>query len=62
LPHVEATVVEGPPATVKLAQVLHQGAQIELRLTRIADHRQRVNVRLSAIEIAVAKPATPTEQ
>ena len=57
LPHVEAFRLDGPPATVKLAQVLHQGAQIEVRLSGVADCQQSVTVRLSAVEIPIADAA-----
>jgi hypothetical protein len=50
LPRVEAVAISGPPATVKLAQVLHQGTQIEVRLSAVAACQQSVVVRLSALE------------
>jgi hypothetical protein len=49
-PLVEAAAIGGPPASVKLIQVLHQGAQIEVRLSAVAACQQCVTVRLSAIE------------
>jgi hypothetical protein len=61
LPHVEAFVVDGPPATVKLAQVLHQGAQIEVRLAGMASCQQSVTVRLSAVERPVTETANSVE-
>ncbi|HEY4235492.1 MAG TPA: hypothetical protein VGM76_18820 [Lacipirellulaceae bacterium] len=33
LPHVEVEVADGPDASVKVAQVLHNGARIEVRLS-----------------------------
>jgi hypothetical protein len=57
LPQVEAIRLDGPLATVKLAQVLHQGAQIEVRLSGVADCQQSVTVRLSAVEIPIAETA-----
>jgi hypothetical protein len=50
LPRVEAVAVSGPPATVKLVQVLHQGTQLEVRLSAVATCQQSVDVRLSAME------------
>ena len=57
LPQVEAFCLDGPPATVKLAQVLHQGVQIEVRLSSVADCQQSVTVRLSAIDLPAASSA-----
>jgi hypothetical protein len=50
LPRVEAVAISGPPATVKLVQVLHQGTQLEVRLSAVAACQQSVSVRLSAME------------
>jgi hypothetical protein len=61
LPQVDASVLDGPPATVKLPQVLHQGAQIEVRLAEMANCQQSVTVRLSAIECPVKETARRAE-
>ncbi len=58
LPQAEAFRLDGPSATVKLAQVLHQGAQIEVRLSGVADCQQSVTVRLSAIDAPAPETAT----
>jgi hypothetical protein len=50
LPVVKAFVVAGPAATLKLAQVLHQGAQVEVRRSGSLDCQQSVTVELSAVE------------
>jgi hypothetical protein len=55
LPQVQATVLDGPPADVKLVQVLHQGAQLEVRLSVVPTCQQCVTVRLSAKELAAAE-------
>jgi hypothetical protein len=55
LPVVETFVVSGPTATLKLAQVLHQGAQIEVRRSGSLDCQQSVIVELSAIEPLVTE-------
>jgi hypothetical protein len=48
LPRVEANSSAGPPATIKLVQSLHNGAQIEVRLAQGRDREETVTVRLVA--------------
>jgi hypothetical protein len=55
LPQVTAAVASGPSATVKLAQVLHQGTQVEVRRSGVLECRQNVTVELSATEPVVAE-------
>jgi hypothetical protein len=50
LPEVEANVADDIDATVKLTQVLHNGAQLELRLSEPATEDTRVGVELFAID------------
>ena len=49
LPHVEA-VADDDAATVKLAQVLHNGVRLDVRLAKPATLRREVCVELSATE------------
>jgi hypothetical protein len=50
LPAVEVEVVDDPFATVNLAQLLHNGAQLDVRLPRPADQNQRIAVEIAATE------------
>jgi len=50
LPHVTAHVTSEAPASVKVAQALHNGLQLEVRLPRAAATRQVVAVVLTASE------------
>ena len=61
LPQVDTSVLDGPPATVKRLQVLHQGAQLEVRLAEMADCQQSGTVRLSAIECIRTETANAAE-
>lgn len=59
LPTVEAEVSDGPPCDVKLTQILHQGARLELRLLRASIIRERVTVEFAATDrppLATAGP------
>jgi hypothetical protein len=49
-PSVEAEVVDGPGCDVKLAQVLHQGARLEARLSRASSAAQRVTIEILATD------------
>ena len=48
LPSVEVEVDHGPGCDVKLAQVLHQGARLEVRLTRASTAAQQVTLEILA--------------
>ena len=50
LPSVEADAVNGPACDVKLAQVLHQGARLEARLSRASSTAQRVTIEILATD------------
>ena len=50
LPSVEVEVVDGPACDVKLAQVLHQGARLEARLSRASTASQRVTIDFAATD------------
>ena len=50
LPHAEANVADDSTASVKMAQLLHNGAQLEVRLPRPSDHSERVTIELFAAE------------
>jgi hypothetical protein len=50
LPQIAANVTGNASASVKVAQVLHNGVQLEVRLSRIAEARQVVTVELLAAE------------
>jgi hypothetical protein len=52
LPHVTAHVTSEASASVKVAQVRHNGVQLEVRLARAAAARQVVTVELLAAESA----------
>lgn len=47
LPECYAEQVDGPPAQIKIAQVLHQGVRLELKLERAADQDSLVTVEVS---------------
>jgi len=47
LPECYAEQVDGPPAQVKIAQVLHQGVRLELKLERAVDQDSLVTVEVS---------------
>jgi hypothetical protein len=51
LPQIEAEIDEADLATIKLTQVLHNGAQLEVRLSRASTLRQAI-----AIELYAAQP------
>jgi len=48
LPDVEARIAEGASATVKVVQVLHNGVQLEVRLSKSGDMPRCVRVELLA--------------
>jgi hypothetical protein len=50
LPHVEAEVADGPAATIKIVQVLHNGARLDVALTGPASDATRVSVEFLAAE------------
>jgi hypothetical protein len=50
LPHVEAEIADGPDATVKVAQVLHNGARLEIRLSEPASIPIAVEIEIVAEE------------
>jgi uncharacterized membrane protein YhaH (DUF805 family) len=50
LPSVEAEVTDGPACEVKIAQVLHQGARLEARLSRASTAPQRVTIEFAATD------------
>ncbi len=52
LPQIEANIADDSDATVKIAQFLHNGAQLEVRLPDAAEEPFRVTVELYAAEIA----------
>lgn len=54
LPQVEATVADDLEATTKLSQVLHNGAQFDVRLSEVAEERTHVTVEFFATEADAA--------
>jgi hypothetical protein len=52
LPEVEAEAVNGPDVSVHVAQVLHNGARIEVRLQQAAAERINVSLEFFAQEPA----------
>jgi hypothetical protein len=50
LPRVEATAADNPECDVKVAQTLHQGARLEVRLAHISDAARAVTVEILATE------------
>jgi hypothetical protein len=48
LPTVEAKKVAGPACDVKIAQILHQGARIEVRLSRASTSPRRATIAFRA--------------
>lgn len=52
LPQIEANIADDSDATVKVAQFLHNGAQLEVRLPDAAEEPFRVTVELYAEELA----------
>lgn len=53
LPECYAEQVDGPPAQIKIAQVLHQGVRLELKLERAAEQDSLVTV-----EVSLQQPLT----
>jgi hypothetical protein len=51
LPYVEVEVSDGPDASVKVAQVLHNGARIEVRLSEPAVLPTAVSIEFAAAEM-----------
>ena len=49
LPPCSAETIDGPPARVKVAQVLPQGARLEVRLDTVAAERQQVGIEFSTM-------------
>jgi len=52
LPQVEAEIAEGPDASVKVAQVLHNGARLEVRLAQPAAESATVGLEFAARDSA----------
>jgi hypothetical protein len=52
LPHVEAEIADGPDASVKVAQVLHSGARLEVRLSEPTAISTAVSLEFAAEENA----------
>jgi hypothetical protein len=52
LPQIEADIADDSEATVKVAQFLHNGAQLEVRLPDVADEPFRVTIDFYATETA----------
>jgi hypothetical protein len=52
LPQVEAEVVDGPDASVQVAQMLHNGARLEVRLPEAAAEAVNVSLEIVAHESA----------
>jgi hypothetical protein len=50
LPHLDVNVEDHSSANVKLAQLLHHGAQLEVRLPHATDCQQRVSIAFVAVE------------
>ena len=50
LPEAEVEIDGDSSATVKLAQILHNGAQLEVRLLQASDETQRIAVELYATD------------
>jgi hypothetical protein len=50
LPHVEATTPDAAAAAVKVAQVLHNGVRLEVRLAKPTNQQRGVTVELHATE------------
>ena len=50
LPHVETEVADGPAANIKIVQVLHNGARLDVGLARPAAASTRVSVEFLAAE------------
>lgn len=50
LPHVEANIADDSDATVKIAQTLHNGTQLDVRLSHPAPKAARVTIELFATE------------
>lgn len=50
LPTVEAEVIDDASASVKLIQLLHNGAQIDVRLPQPAQEKQTVTVEMVATD------------
>jgi len=50
LPSVDAEAADGPECDVKVAQVLHQGARIEARLSRVNTAAARVTINFVATD------------
>jgi hypothetical protein len=54
LPHVEAEMTDGPAANIKIVQVLHNGAQLDVSLGSVATETTIVSVEFMASEHYVA--------
>jgi hypothetical protein len=52
LPQVEAEIADGPDASVKVAQVLHNGARLDVRLVQPAIEATTVSLEIVAHETA----------
>lgn len=50
LPQVEAEAVEGPDASIKIVQVLHNGVRLDAQLSQVAANRESVTIELLAAE------------
>ena len=50
LPHVAAEIADGPDASVKVAQVLHNGVRLEVRLSEPAEFSTAVSLEIAAEE------------
>lgn len=50
VPSIEAEAVDGDDCDVKIAQVLHQGARLEVRLPRASTAPQRIRIEFAATE------------
>jgi hypothetical protein len=50
LPHVEAEMTDGPAANIKIVQVLHNGAQLDVSLGSVATETTIVSVEFMASE------------
>jgi len=55
LPSVEAEAIDDASASVKLTQLLHNGVQIEIRLSQPANEKQTVTIEMVATDSANAE-------
>jgi hypothetical protein len=58
LPTVDAEPVDGPDCSVKVEQILHQGARLEVRLARAGTTYERVTVEFIARDSLGCTPGT----